>query len=173
MNNAFLRVGLVAAAMLLFGCGEYSEYVEPAPAVEKKEIPVPPEYQEEVAALTAEIKHRHSGALPEISPEHAKIHTRLGIIYYTIGDDEKAEENLKRAVNMDGTNSQAHLFYGRLLMREKKFDNALGEFEDADQTDPGSPEVRKEMAGAYRALGMISKAEEMERTPDESHASAP
>jgi tetratricopeptide (TPR) repeat protein len=152
---------LVAVGILLAGCGEYAGYREEMPKAAPKKVVIPDRYQAEYQELTEEISSYHKGPIPEnIGPDHAILHRRLAMIYYAIGEWQKAHENLERSINMHYDNAEAHLYLGRVLSKMEKHAGAIREFEIALQLDPGLIEAHRDLADAYTGVGMLERAEE-------------
>lgn len=55
----------------------------------------------------------------------------LGLIYMELAEDQLAEENFRKAVDLDRTNSEAHNNYGWFLCTRGRYDEALVQFTDA------------------------------------------
>ena len=122
-------------------------------------VTVPPEYENEVRELNEQIRVFHHPALPEISPRHAKVHTRLGIIYFEIGEMKEAEYNLKRSIQMVPGGTEAHLYLGRVYSQTRRHRKAIEEFNLVLQINPTMVEAHKELGDLYQAVGMVREAE--------------
>ena len=92
-------------------------------------------------------------------------YTSLGTLYYNVpgwpvgfGDDEKAEELLKKALTMNPDGIDSNYFYGDFLLNQKRYNEAKRYLQKAQQAParPGRPVAdagrRKEIA---EALGKI------------------
>jgi type IV pilus assembly protein PilF len=55
----------------------------------------------------------------------------LGLIYMELAEDQLAEENFRKAVDLDRADSEAHNNYGWFLCTRGRYDNALTQFTDA------------------------------------------
>ncbi len=69
---------------------------------------------------------------------HGGVYASLGSLYYKVpawpigfGDDEKAAEYLKKALNMDPSNIDNNYFYGDFMMEQKNYKAALVAFKKA------------------------------------------
>jgi len=121
--------------------------------------PVPPEYEEEFKTLNAQADDLHLQIPPEISPEHALIHLRLGIIYFKIGNYGEAIDNLTRSSLMNPDSPEVHLYLGRTFSATDRTDDAVEEYQTSLKLNPKQPEAHKELGGLYRHLGMMKAAE--------------
>ena len=161
MKTGLFIANLLSAVLLLVGCWEYREYREDAPKATRTELKIPELYQEEYQTLTDTIASLHVGVVPQnIGPDHASLHTRLAIIYYEIGEWNKAHENLERGINMYSGDPKAHVYLGRVLGKMERYKVAVSEFEIALGLDPTLDEVHRELADAYNRMGLTEKAEE-------------
>ena len=161
MKTVLLMSILLSVGILLVGCGEYVEYRKETPGAASKKVIIPDQYQDEYQELTETIASYHKGPVPEnIGPDHAILHRRLAIIYYDIGELEKAHENLERSINMHYDNSEAHLYLGRVLNKMGKHVRAIREFEIALQLDSDLIEAYRDFGDVYTSMGMLERAEE-------------
>ncbi|MEW6325756.1 MAG: tetratricopeptide repeat protein [Nitrospirota bacterium] len=112
---------------------------------------IPPEYQQEVRELTEIIDRYHHHIPPELSPRHAAVHQRLGIIYYNIGELSEADYHLHQSVQMNPGVAEAHLYLGRVLEAEGRYREAIQELTIALELDPGLLDARLEL-GELRQL---------------------
>lgn len=55
----------------------------------------------------------------------------LGLIYMELAEDQLAEENFRKAVDLDRSDSEAHNGYGWFLCTRGRYDEALAQFTDA------------------------------------------
>lgn len=120
---------------------------------------IPSEYQEEVKSLNEIVESYHQQALPSFDAKHARTHTRLGIIFFNIGNFKEAKYNLERAINMHSGMAEAHFYLGRVLNKTSTPREALEEYDRALKIDPGLVEVHKHRGETYKALGMEKKAD--------------
>jgi tetratricopeptide (TPR) repeat protein len=74
---------------------------------------------------------------------NGSIYTSLGSLYYQVpgwplgfGDDDKAEENLKKALALNPDGMDPNYFYGDFLLQEKEYANAVKAFEHALAAPP-------------------------------------
>ncbi len=127
-------------------------------------VSVPPEYQEEKKSLDDQAKTFHDQIIPELSPEHAVIHLRLGVIYFKIGNYSEATDNLTRSSLMNPDSPEVHLYLGRTFIAAHRPDEAVKEYQKSLELKPDQPEAHKELGDLYRQLGMIEAAESEDRT---------
>lgn len=55
----------------------------------------------------------------------------LGLIYMELAEDKLAEENFRRAISLDRTDSEAHNNFGWFLCTRARYDDGLEQFSDA------------------------------------------
>jgi Tfp pilus assembly protein PilF len=122
-------------------------------------VPVPPEYQEEFQSLNAQADSFHRQIPPPLSPEHAQIHLKLGIIYFKIGDYREAEDNLTRSSQMNPDSPDVHLYLGRTFSATHHTSDAVEEYQTSLRLDPNQPEAHKELGDLYQSEGMTREAE--------------
>ena len=82
-----------------------------------------------------------------------KIHLKLGIASYFMGQMRDAAEHLQKA---DG--ALAAFYLGRALANLQEFDEALRAFEKAEKSGYSAPQVQLQKAGVYRQMGEIKQA---------------
>jgi type IV pilus assembly protein PilF len=164
--------GLVLALLaLLAGCSSKQTAPEPQPP----EPPPPPQLASPQvrAQLHTDLgagyyeRGQMGVALDElnmavkIDPSYAPAYNVLGLVYATLGDDRKAEQNFAQALQLAPTNSDIHHSWGWYLCTHKRERESLAEFEIA-VSNPlyRTPEVALVNAGrCSQALGDIRAAE--------------
>jgi type IV pilus assembly protein PilF len=67
----------------------------------------------------------------KIDPNYAQAYNIYGLVYATLGDDRKAEENFGRALQLAPNDSDIHHNWGWYLCQHKREREALAEFETA------------------------------------------
>ena len=73
----------------------------------------------------------------EIDPTLAGGHTALGVIAVWLDNDgATAEAEFKRAIELDPAYAPAHVWYGFLLMTQRRFDQSISEAKQADELEP-------------------------------------
>jgi eukaryotic-like serine/threonine-protein kinase len=76
----------------------------------------------------------------ELDDSLPEAHTSMGVINLLHGWDwQAAEQQFKRAIELDPAHAQAHYWYSNLLAARGRFDEALGESVIAKGLDPYSP----------------------------------
>ena len=76
----------------------------------------------------------------------------LGIIYFSQGQWDKAEQYLKYALELEDSNAELNYKYAVSLHKQGSFSSAILAYEKAISLQPNYPE-------AYSNLGVIMKAE--------------
>lgn len=99
--------------------------------------------------------------------EAAVLNTRLGASYMQTGDLKEADEKLRKALDQDPDNADAHATFAILQMRLDKPDVAARHFERALALEPENPEVKNNFGtmlcdqGEYdRAIELFTEAAE-------------
>ncbi|HEX5865664.1 MAG TPA: type IV pilus biogenesis/stability protein PilW [Casimicrobiaceae bacterium] len=97
----------------------------------------------------------------KIDPSHAPAYNVLGLVYATLGDDRKAEQNFAQALQLAPTDSDIHHSWGWYLCTHKRERESLTEFEIAVRNPLyRTPEVALVNAGrCSQALGDIRASE--------------
>jgi tetratricopeptide (TPR) repeat protein len=75
------------------------------------------------------------------------------------GAEAKAEQLLKRAIQLDASLAMAHFELGSLLVKSQRAAEALPHLEQAAKLDANNAQVHFTLARAYRALGKTQDAE--------------
>jgi len=121
------------------------------------------------------------GRFEQSMEEASALNARLGASYLQMGDLREANEKLRKALEQDPDNADAHATYGLLQMRLDKPEEAEHHFERALDLDPENPEIRNNLAtmlcerGDYdRAIELFVAAAEdrLYRTPEYAYANA-
>jgi tetratricopeptide (TPR) repeat protein len=104
----------------------------------------------------AQIQHALS-----IDPNRANFHAALGFIQS--GDPATGaagEEELRKAISIDGKNVNAHLVLASLLQRKGDLPGAQEQLQQATAADPKNIPARVNLAESYQRQGDTAKAEE-------------
>jgi hypothetical protein len=72
----------------------------------------------------------------DLSPNDYRFWTSLGIAYERLGEKEKAEQALKRAVDLAPSYAYPHWFLGNLYLRNARYDEAFAELRIAGKANP-------------------------------------
>ncbi len=75
-----------------------------------------------------------------------------GIIYYNLGDDEKAAALFRKAITLDSTNSSAYFNLGMVRWQQKKYGMAHSQWLNALQYDPTDDDIVYWFARAEKSL---------------------
>jgi type IV pilus assembly protein PilF len=141
--RAMLRLSLlgIVAALALAACTT-KQTVQQAP--EPTPLPAPQPASPQVRAqLHTELgagyyeRGQMDVALEELNlavkadPNYAQAYNIYGLVYATLGDDRKAEENFGRALQLAPNDSDIHHNWGWYLCQHKREREALAEFETA------------------------------------------
>ncbi len=83
----------------------------------------------------------------------------LGRNYHLIGNDEKAEENYKKAIELNPKKGEAYASFGALLLGQKKYADAVTALETATDFEPKIAVIHANLAIAYHFVGETEKSE--------------
>jgi len=72
----------------------------------------------------------------ELSPNDYRFWTSLGIAYERMGEKEKAQQALQRAVDLAPSYAYPHWFLGNLYLRNARYDEAFSELRIAGKANP-------------------------------------
>lgn len=84
--------------------------------------------------------------------------TVLADFEHRMGDNRQAIEYLEHAIRLDPNLAVARHSYGLALVREQRYDDALGELERAYALEPGNPRFAYVYAVALHSLGLVDDA---------------
>src|SRR5262245_23568612 len=170
--TSVIRAGAVLALVCLAGCQSKApepETVIPRPVV----TPLQPASPQVRAQLHTELasgyyeRGQMEIALDELNravaqqPDYAPAYNIYGLVYATIGEDAKAEQNFARALQLAPGDSEIHQNWGWYLCTHNRVRDSLAEF-DAAARNPlyKSPEIAFVNAGrCAQAIGDTKAAE--------------
>jgi type IV pilus assembly protein PilF len=138
------RAAVLSLAALLAACASK----EPAPQPQQQQQPEPPpRIQEAPPAARAQIKQELAAgyyergqmdvALEELNeavkldPNNARIYNVYGLVYATLGENPKAEENFRRALALAPGDSEIRQNWGWFLCQTGRARDSIAEFEAA------------------------------------------
>lgn len=84
-------------------------------------------------------------AILEESPEHARAHLGLGLVYCFVGKFDESLEELKRAVDCDPSWVDGHLNLAKTYAMLGFYEEAKVEFNRVLELHPGHPEATKQL----------------------------
>jgi Tfp pilus assembly protein PilF len=87
-------------------------------------------------------------------------HLLLGIVYRENGEYEAAEQEYRKAEQLNPRNGQVLLEMGKLLVARGELEQARIRLEKAAEYMPDAPAVHYQLGILYRRLGQLDKAEE-------------
>jgi superkiller protein 3 len=91
-------------------------------------------------------------------PESDQLFYLLAEIYSIQNESGLAKASIKKALKLDPDNPEYHNVYGLSLMKDKKYEKALKEFEKAFELDQFMAKAMNNAGNAYRKLGNTSEA---------------
>jgi len=101
---------------------------------------------------------RYADAAARVNPRLPGLYTLQGQVLQDLGDNQGAIAALRKAVEADANDFDAHLTLGAVLNVERDLDGAKMHVQRALQLRPSSPLARFEMARVERALGQLDAA---------------
>jgi serine/threonine protein kinase/tetratricopeptide (TPR) repeat protein len=111
----------------------------------------PPTELNQKASAAAEVALR-------LDPDAVEAHCAMGFLHMDRFEWDKAEQSLRRAIELNPGFATAHHWYALLLLAVRREDEAAAELEKAKALDPLSPVIRANLASAYRTRGDINRA---------------
>ncbi|HOJ37164.1 MAG TPA: hypothetical protein PLI27_03510 [Ignavibacteriales bacterium] len=90
---------------------------------------------------------------------NAAIFVAYGDLYTKLGNQAKALENYKSAINFDETFALGYYYYAEYYMRAKAYDAAKEQFELCIQYDPTFAKAFRGLAEIYNIKGLEAKAQ--------------
>ena len=110
-----------------------------------------------------------------LDPAFAEAYRELGAVYIDKHDWRKAEQALRRSVELNHQDHQALYWLGRSLIAQDDFEQARQALKNAVQLDPTQTEAYSDLALAFMAEGYSQKAqmaleEAISRQPDFAEA---
>lgn len=112
-------------------------------------------YGEAVAIFEAYVERR---------PHNGWGHYMLGLAAWKNSEPEKSELAFAKALSIDPRHLKSHINLSRVLIDQKRHDEALVHLTRAADIDPDSLEVRRLLGRTYHALGKTEEAETAYRT---------
>lgn len=95
-----------------------------------------------------------------LNPADASAHYNLGLIHQQRGELDAARERFERAIQIDDDEIDAHYQLGRIALLQKRFADAVKNFEQVVSRDPAHSqhEIWREVGGTYIAAGQFDDA---------------
>jgi tetratricopeptide (TPR) repeat protein len=131
---------------------------EPAVSVTGSPEPAPPEVDPEVAGMVEE-RLRALGYIGDSEEESSpEIHVNLGERCFAKGDLAQAEQEFRSALRMRPEDPGARLWLGRVLVAQRRFDDAETFLEETARIVPGAAEVTVLQATVATETGRLEEA---------------
>ncbi len=89
----------------------------------------------------------------ERHPNSSLAHTKRGVRYLWLGDRLHAEHDLRKAVELDARNAEAHDDLGVVLAQQKAYEKAIRHFQTAIKIDNSYQKAHHNLAMAYYLTG--------------------
>jgi tetratricopeptide (TPR) repeat protein len=95
-----------------------------------------------------------------LNPADASAHYNLGLIHQQRGESDAARERFERAIQIDDDEIDAHYQLGRIARTQKRFADAIKNFEQVVSRDPAHSqhEIWREVGATYNAAGQYEDA---------------
>lgn len=95
-----------------------------------------------------------------LNPADASAHYNLGLIHQQRGELDAARERFERAIQIDDEEIDAHYQLGRIALLQKRFADAVKNFEQVVSRDPAysQHEIWREVGATYIAAGQFEDA---------------
>ncbi len=94
----------------------------------------------------------------EIEPDNFENHVKLGILYRSAGQADKAEKAFRRAVELDPAQAEAQVNLAYLLLESRNFDEAISALEQIVASDDSNHRYATALADAYQQVGRFHDA---------------
>lgn len=94
----------------------------------------------------------------EKSPNKARPHYNLGVLYAAQGSPDKAVAEYRTALNINPRFPDAHNNLGNAYATQGLWDKAIAEYQTALQIKPGFPDVHNNLGNVYTSRGLFDKA---------------
>jgi TolB-like protein/DNA-binding winged helix-turn-helix (wHTH) protein/Flp pilus assembly protein TadD len=116
------------------------------------------------ARVASSKAHLAASKALELDPTIAEGHAELGLVeFYYDWDWTQAEQEFRRAIELNPNYATAHQWYGYYLAAMSRFPEALDEARKAQQIDPLSLSINTTLAGRYRDLHQYAEAVDLNR----------
>jgi tetratricopeptide (TPR) repeat protein len=101
---------------------------------------------------------RLSTEILRATPDHFAALHLLGTVYAALGDERKALVHLEAALRIDPRSAEVNQNVAILLMRAKRFEDAVARYRAALAAEPASPQLHNDLGTALGALGWHEEA---------------
>jgi|GEM_PF-135204 len=88
----------------------------------------------------------------EYVPYYSSIYTNMGILKNAIGDKESADKYFQKSLSLNDANHKTKYFYGRYLFQNNKFDEAIDQFKEVNQSVPNYLDTNDYIFKSYHKL---------------------
>jgi len=88
----------------------------------------------------------------ELTPNYPTIYTNLGILKNAMGDKESADKYFKKSLSLSDANHKTKYFYGRYLFQNNKFNEAIDQFKQVNQTVPNFIDTHQYILKSYHHM---------------------
>jgi predicted Zn-dependent protease len=93
-----------------------------------------------------------------LQPENARFHCHLGILLARESQNVKAEESLRKAIEVTPNYALSHYELGKLLVQSNRLPAAAEELSQAVQYDPNLSAAYYQLSRVYARLGEAEKS---------------
>jgi predicted CXXCH cytochrome family protein len=107
--------------------------------------------------LLADAEAEYKAALA-LNPQYTPAATNLADLYRRLNRDHDSEQVLRAAIATSAQDASLHHALGLALVRQKRYDEALGELRKAVEGDPGQPRFAFVYAVALHSVGRAGEA---------------
>lgn len=159
--------GLAVASALVLAPHGYAQTPSPSPESRLSDVQFVPSIAKEAAAEgnAAFVRKDYAAArkayqrVLDLVPDNVLGLVNLGVVEFSSGNTEKAEELLKKAVSLRLENPAAWLTLGIICMDQERFDEALAALAQAVFQAPRNPRARNYLGVVIGRKGWIDGAE--------------
>ena len=95
----------------------------------------------------------------ELNDRSSQAHASLAFVSFNgMWDSGMADEEFRRAIDLDPNNSNAHHWYATFLLSVRRLDESLNEIDRAQGLDPNSPSIRADKGRILWVSGRTAEA---------------
>jgi tetratricopeptide (TPR) repeat protein len=96
----------------------------------------------------------------KVNPDYTEARYNLALAYMRMGDKEKSRKELRTIVAIAPNLADPHHWLGIMALEEKKYDEAIDEFNKTTQLDPTYADAWFNFGNAYMEAGRFHEAKE-------------
>lgn len=104
----------------------------------------------------------------ELNDKNIYVYHNLGALYLDVSDDyQKAEQYLKKAIELRPDYAPSYVALGDAYLRQKRYDEAEVQYNEAIKIDGNNANARRNLGELYKLVGKTEQAETQFRIAEE------